>query len=73
MFNRGDLLAQDLEGDLPVVAEIASEENDCHTPAADLSFDGIAVRQGGLEAGEELHGEAETLSREDELQYDLVD
>jgi hypothetical protein len=43
---RGDLVAQDLDGDGPVVSPVAGEEYDRHPAAAELPLNRVAVRQG---------------------------
>jgi hypothetical protein len=43
---------EDLDGDRPVMLEIAGEIDRGHPALAQLALDGVAVRQGGRQAGE---------------------
>ena len=45
----GELGAQDLEGDGPIVPEIVSEIDGGHAAASELALDAIAIGQGGRE------------------------
>ena len=45
----GELGAQDLEGDRPIVPEVAGEIDGGHAAASELALEAIAVGQGGRE------------------------
>jgi hypothetical protein len=47
----GELGAQDLERDGPIVPEVVGEVDRGHTAASELALDAIAVGQGGREEG----------------------
>ena len=50
----GELGPQQLERDPPVVPEILGQVDGRHAAGADLAFDPVAVRQGPLQAAEDL-------------------
>ena len=53
----GELGAEQLEGDPPVVPEVLGQEDGGHAAGADLALDPVTVGQGELEAGLRLgHG-----------------
>ena len=52
--HRGELGPQHLERDLAVVPEVVREVDGRHAAGAELALDAVAVRQGPLEAAEEL-------------------
>lgn len=59
---RGELVAQDLQGDEAVVPEVASEVNRCHAPAAQLALDHITVPQGTGQGSSRPIGHGRTWS-----------
>ena len=50
----GDFGAEDLDGDLAAVAEVAGQEDHGHAAFAELSFDGVAAGERGRETGLEV-------------------
>jgi hypothetical protein len=52
--DRGELRPQQLERDPPVVPEVLGQVDGRHAAGADLAFDPVAVRQGPLQAAEDL-------------------
>jgi len=53
-FWRSDSGSQHLEGYLAVVLEIVGQIDHGHAAATDLSFDGVAVGQGGLQSVQQV-------------------
>ena len=45
----GELGTQDLEGDGPIVSQVVGQVDGRHAPAAELTFDAIAIGQSGRE------------------------
>ena len=61
--HRTELGIQQLERHGTVVAQIAGEIDRGHAAGADLALDGVAVRQGFFELGEDVHGIPEPSRR----------
>ena len=57
--HRAELGVEQLEGDVPVVADVAREIDCRHSARADLALDVVAVGKGSFELGQCVHGFSE--------------
>jgi hypothetical protein len=51
----GDVGVQDLDGDVPLVAEVPGEEDGRQPSSAELALDGVPAGDGGVELRDEVH------------------
>lgn len=51
-YRGGEVLLEDLDGDLAIVLDVVSEEHRGHAPGADLTVDPVSSGESGLRAVE---------------------